>query len=53
MELNDPLNPTLIRWLIVAAGADSECIALLVHDKLEKKIPRSKAAEWAKIDWGQ
>jgi hypothetical protein len=27
MELNDLLNPTLIRWLIIAARADSECIA--------------------------
>jgi hypothetical protein len=27
MELNDPLNPILIRWLIVAARANLECIA--------------------------
>jgi hypothetical protein len=41
-ELNDPLNPILIRWLIVAARADLECIAPLVRDRLGR--PRAPLA---------
>jgi hypothetical protein len=51
MELNDLLNPTLIRWLIVAARADLESIATPVRDKLWRPRETANLIRRAGLDW--